>query len=278
MGNLMATKKTSKTRRSAAKRPAKRKTASKATTKRKPAKKTAAKPKKRAAKAKPRAKTAGKKKRPAKPRPLTPTQQRAYISEIKTIVKQRVVFMKDFGVGETVIEPSMGVCQIAGIKRQSVDGRAEDYYIFSAGTAKVYVPMSQIENRGVRRPMTRPEVRKIYQQLKVPIHPTRGDARVQYLAYREVMKSGDPVKITKLLRELFTLDMMDELKGKEKEIMEQAKKFLVDEIAHVRDELKPKVLEDILECLEEMYRSKITKDKEARAKRVAAAEAAAAKA
>jgi RNA polymerase-interacting CarD/CdnL/TRCF family regulator len=84
------------------------------------------------------------------------------------------------------------------------------------------------------------------------------------------MRSGDPIKITRLLRELFTLDKMDELKGKEKEIMEQAKKFLVDEISFINEHPKAQVQEEIEESLGQMYKRKITKDREARAKRVAA--------
>ena len=95
-------------------------------------------------------------------------------------------------------------------------------------------------------------------------------AEGRYLAYREVMKSGEPAKISRLLRELFMLDKMDELKGKEKEIMEQAKKFLVDEIAFIREELASIILEEVHECLETMYRKKVDKDKIARAKRRAA--------
>jgi CarD family transcriptional regulator len=208
--------------------------------------------------------------RGSKPRYLTPKEQKSYIEEIKAIVKSRGSVMKSFQVGDTVVEPSIGVCRIDGVKRQTIDNLVEDYYIFSSGSARVYVPVSQIEKRGVRRPMTKLEIRKIHQQLKVPITPTRTDARMQYLVYREVMRSGDPIKITRLLRELFTLDKMDELKGKEKEIMEQAKKFLVDEISFINEHPKAQVQEEIEESLGQMYKRKITKDREARAKRVAA--------
>jgi CarD family transcriptional regulator len=224
---------------------------------------TTAKPKKaRSSSAKRVAKT-----RATQDRRQSPKQQQAYIAEIKALVKSRGSAMKAFAVGDTVVEPSVGVCRIEGIRRQRIDDKIEDYYIFNSGTAKVYVPLSQIQRRGVRRPMTRQQIRKIYSQLRVPVAINRHDARMQYLTYREVMRSGDPVKITRLLRELFTLDKMDELKGKEKEIMEQAKKFLVEEIAFIQDHPRAKVQEDIEESLGAMYRRKVTKDREARAKR-----------
>lgn len=194
-------------------------------------------------------------------------QQDAYVAEIKNLVKKRGAFMKSFVVGETVVEPSVGVCQIAGIKSQQIDGQMEDYYIFNSGSARVYVPHSQIDKRGVRRPMTANEVKKILNQMKSPVTPTRGDARLQYLAYRDIMRSGEPSKICRLLRELYTLDKMDELKGKEKEIMEQAKKFLVDEISFIQEAQKNDIIEMIEDHLDQMYKRKQVKDKEARAKK-----------
>ena len=56
------------------------------------------------------------------------------------------------------------------------------------------------------------------------------------------------------------LDESDELKGKEKEIMEQAMSFLVDEILFVTQESKTKVRRDIEDCLGKMYKKKVDKD------------------
>lgn len=215
--------------------------------------------------------TAQKRSKTLRPRPLSRSKQEAYIAEIRSIVKKRGAAMRDFRVGDVVVEPSIGVCRIEGITSQRVDDRTEDFYIFNSGSAKVYVPVSQIERRGVRRPMSREEIKRVYTQLRVPVQPTRGDARLQYLSYREVMRSGEPLKISRLLRELYTLDKMDELKGKEKEIMEQAKKFLADEISYIRDDPKQKVMDDIQESLEQMYKRKVSKDREARARRATAA-------
>ncbi|MEO8376323.1 MAG: hypothetical protein ABI579_01520, partial [Candidatus Sumerlaeota bacterium] len=98
--------------------------------------------------------------------------------------------------------------------------------------------------------------------LKQPVSPNRDDARLQYNNYRDIMKSGDPMKIAKLLRELYILDQADDLKGKEKEIMEQAKKFLCDEVAYIRQVSKATVTEQINEALRQMYKKKVSKDKE----------------
>jgi RNA polymerase-interacting CarD/CdnL/TRCF family regulator len=168
----------------------------------------------------------------------------------------------DFKIGETLVEPTVGICQLEGIRRIKMDGLEENYYIFKAQNARVLVPRSQINKRGIRKPMTKDDVKKIFAFLKIPVSPTRSDARIQYMSYRNVMKSGDPQKITKLLRDLYTLDELDELKGKEREIMDQARRFLCDEIAYVRGVSKTSILERINESLRTMYKKKVQKERE----------------
>ena len=165
-----------------------------------------------------------------------------------------------FRVGDTVVEPTIGICNVEGIRRMTVDGREEDYFIFHSGKARVMVPRSQLAKRGIRKPMTKEAVRKLYAQLRMPLSPSRGDARQMYLNYRDIIKSGDPQKICKLIRDLYVLDEMDELKGKEKEIMEQALNFLLDEIVFVTGESKTKARSEIEESLARMYKKKQDKE------------------
>ncbi|CAN5185406.1 hypothetical protein BH09SUM1_BH09SUM1_13840 [soil metagenome] len=167
-----------------------------------------------------------------------------------------------FNIGETIIEPTNGICTMEGMRKMKVDGKDMVVYIFQATSAKVYVPADQIENRNIRRPMDREDVKKVLASLKQPVSPNRDDARLQYTNYRDIMKSGDPMKIAKLLRDLFILDQADDLKGKEKEIMDQAKKFLCDEIAYIRQVSKAQVLEQVNEALRQMHKKKVSKDKE----------------
>lgn len=170
--------------------------------------------------------------------------------------------MMRFTKGEMVVEPSIGICEVVGMKVMHVDGQDMTVYIFNAQNANIYVPADQVVRRGIRRPMTREDIKRILAKLKQPTSPNRSDARLQYVNYRDIMKSGDPNKITSLLRDLYILDQTDDLKGKEKEIMEQAKKFLCDEISHVREVSKATVTETLNEALRQMYKKKMTKDKE----------------
>lgn len=176
-----------------------------------------------------------------------------------------------FRIGDTVVEPTIGVCRVQGIRKMVVDGAIEEYFIFQAPTAKVLVPKSQLTKRGIRRPMTKDDIKKVTTTLRMPVSPIRGDARTQYLDYQETLKSGDPGRISKLLRNLYILDQSDDLKGKEKELMEQARKFLVDEITFIKGTPKTQILNDINESLRQMYRKKTQKDREGSREKVTAA-------
>ncbi|MCX7018963.1 MAG: CarD family transcriptional regulator [bacterium] len=180
----------------------------------------------------------------------------------------------EFKTGDTVVEPSIGICEVEGIRKMTVDGQEMVYYVFHAqNNTKVMVPKTQMEKRGVRRPMSKDDAKKVMVLLKQPTSPNRNDARLQYTAYREVINSGDPARISKLLRDLYTLDLANELKGKEREIMEQARKFLVDEITFIRNDSKTKVLDEINEALKQMYKKKVQKEREEKKKRNASSAA-----
>ncbi len=173
--------------------------------------------------------------------------------------------MMKFQIGETIIDPPNGICTMEGMRRMPADGEERTFYIFGVAAAngvRVYVPEEQIERRNIRRPMDREDVKRVLASLKQPVSPNRDDARLQYNYYRDIMKSGDPMRIARLLRDLYILDQQDDLKGKEKEIMEAAKKFLCDEISYVRQTSKSQVTEQINESLRQMYKKKQTRDKE----------------
>jgi CarD family transcriptional regulator len=173
----------------------------------------------------------------------------------------------EFKIGDIVVEPSIGICKIEGIRQMPVDGEIRTFYVFhAANNASVMVPTNQIEKRGVRRPMAKEDARKVMTVLKTPAATNRNDAKMQYTHYREILNSGDPTRIAKLLRDLHTLDQTNELKGKEKEIMEQARTFLVNEISHIKDESKTKISDDITDSLRQMYKKKVQKDRELRKK------------
>ncbi|MCX7767030.1 MAG: hypothetical protein N2246_10045, partial [Candidatus Sumerlaeia bacterium] len=165
-------------------------------------------------------------------------------------------------IKQIVVEPTVGICEVEGVRRMTIDGVEKDFYILRSGNARVMIPTDQIERRGIRAPMSAEDIKKIFAALKVPVSPSRGNTKAQYLGYREILKSGNPQKIAKLLRDLYTLEQVDELKGKERDIMEQSRKFLCDEICYVTGQSRTKVMERINQSLKSMYKKKISKERQ----------------
>ncbi len=175
--------------------------------------------------------------------------------------------MAAFKTGDKVVEPNIGICEILGIRRMEVDGVQMDFYIFEGqnGTT-VLVPCDQIEKRGVRPPMTKEQATKILDSLKVPTSPERETPHTQYTKYREILNTGNPQKISKLLRDLYILDQNRALRGKEREVMEQAKKFLIEEIQFVTQSSRKEITDDVERCLKEMFKKKADKECEQKQK------------
>jgi RNA polymerase-interacting CarD/CdnL/TRCF family regulator len=165
-------------------------------------------------------------------------------------------------VGEVVVEPSTGICTVEGLRRMQIDGRMDNFYIFQSGKARIMIPQSQVPSRGIRKPMSRALVKKMLSLLKVPVSPVRDETQPPYIGYREIVRTGDPMKINRLLRELYILDQGDELRGKERDLLEYSKRLLCDEISFVKNLPKIKVMEDINKSLEAMYKKKLAKDRQ----------------
>lgn len=184
------------------------------------------------------------------------------------IVEAIEIDQDELKIGEWVVEPTIGICQVQGLRTMDFGKKKEDFFVFhAANNASVLVPESNLKRRGVRRPMTADKVKKLFVQLKVPTTPVKQEARVQYNQYRETLLSGNPDRIGKMLRDLYSLEQGNDLKGKEKEMREAAFSFLRDEIAWVRhDKDNTKATDDINEALKQMYKKKVTKDREAKKK------------
>lgn len=175
--------------------------------------------------------------------------------------------MIEFKTGDKVVEPTIGICEIQGIRRMKVDGKETDFYVFAGpNNTTVLVPKYQIERRGVRPPMTKEEIKKVMASLKVPTSPEKDSPHNQYTKYREILNTGDPAKISRLIRDLYILDQNNALRGKEREIMELALKFLIDEICYVREESHTKIKEEIDDALRQMFKKKAQKEREEKKK------------
>jgi len=163
----------------------------------------------------------------------------------------------EFSVGETVVEPSIGICEIKGKTRLQIDDKVEDFFIFHSGTAKVMIPKSQLKKRGIRKPISPKEVKKIYKLLSDYKEVSRDVSRQQYINDMNILKRGNIIEIATLLKSLYTVELVTELKGKEKEIFNNAKRVVIDELMYVTKKSKAIVNNEIDKSLAEISKKRL---------------------
>lgn len=150
-----------------------------------------------------------------------------------------------FEAGEMAVHPAHGVGEVLGVEHREVGGQKTAFYVMrivETGT-KVMVAVSAAEAVGLRRVMSTSEASKVLQILRAPevavdIQPWTKRHRV----YTEMLKSGSPYEIAKVLRDMYRLKFDKDLSFGERRLLDQAKGLLVHELALARNH-KPAAIE-----------------------------------
>jgi CarD family transcriptional regulator len=139
-----------------------------------------------------------------------------------------------FKVGEMAVHPAHGVGEVAQIEERDFGGRKSACYVlrmFDSGL-KVMVPTEAAPRVGLRPVMKKREAQKILDILRAPevavdVQPWNR----RFRAYTEMLKSGLPSEIAKVLRDMYRLKFDKDLSFGERRLLDQARSLLVQELA-----------------------------------------------
>lgn len=139
-----------------------------------------------------------------------------------------------FRVGDTAVHPAHGVGEIAAIENRSLGGTPQDFYVIKIvdNGMKVMVPTTAVAQVGLRPVMSIKEADKILGILRAPevavdVQPWNR----RFRAYTDMLKSGSPYEIAKVLRDMNRLKFDKDLSFGERRLLDQAKSLLVKELA-----------------------------------------------
>ncbi|MDP3278727.1 MAG: CarD family transcriptional regulator [Deltaproteobacteria bacterium] len=155
--------------------------------------------------------------------------------------------VNSFKVGEKAVHPAHGVGEVMGIEVRDIAGNRASFYvikILETGT-KVMVPVTAPESVGLRAIMSTTEANKVLEVFRVDERSVgSGPWNRRQRAYNEMIKSGSPYEVAKVLRDLYSIKFKNEkdLSYGERRLMEQARGLLFREIA-----LAKKVTESAIE-------------------------------
>lgn len=158
-----------------------------------------------------------------------------------------------FKIGDKIVYPMHGAGVIEKIETKEILGEKREYFIIKMpiGDMKVMVPISNVEEVGVREIITAEEVEEIMfilrgQKSKMPQNWNR-----RYRLNMDRIKTGDIYEITSVVRNLTILESEKGLSTGERKMLSNAKQMLLSELVLVTgepyEEMEALVIKEIME-------------------------------
>lgn len=156
-----------------------------------------------------------------------------------------------FSVGETVVYPHHGAAFIEEIGTRTIRGEDKLYLMLKVaqGDLTIWVPAENVDLVGVRDVVGREGLDQVFEVLRAPFteEPTNWSRR--YKANLEKLASGDVIKVSEVVRDLWRRDQDRGLSAGEKRMLAKARQILISELALAEktdEEKASTVLDEVL--------------------------------
>lgn len=157
-----------------------------------------------------------------------------------------------FEVGETVVYPHHGAATIIEVKDRVIKGEKKKYLKLNVtqGDLVIEVPAENVDLVGVRDVIGKEGLEQVFSVLRAPFteEPTNWSRR--YKANLEKLASGDVIKVSEVVRDLWRRDQeVKSLSAGEKRMLAKARQILVSELAlaeKTNEEKASELLDEVL--------------------------------
>ncbi|GAA3941838.1 MULTISPECIES: CarD family transcriptional regulator [Microbacterium] len=156
-----------------------------------------------------------------------------------------------FEVGETVVYPHHGAATIIEVKDRVIKGETKKYLKLNVtqGDLIIEVPAENVDLVGVRDVIGQEGLDHVFEVLRAPFteEPTNWSRR--YKANLEKLASGDVIKVSEVVRDLWRRDQDRGLSAGEKRMLAKARQILVSELAlaeKIDEEKAGELLDEVL--------------------------------
>lgn len=143
----------------------------------------------------------------------------------------------DFKIGDKSVHPHHGVGEVTAIEAKEIAGQKKTFYILKIvdNGMKVMVATDAAARLGLRKVISRTEAKKVFDVLREKkIAVTSQPWNRRYREYIEMLNSGSPFEVAKVLRDLSLLKSDKDLSFGERGLLDKAKSLLVTELAVAR--------------------------------------------
>jgi CarD family transcriptional regulator len=162
----------------------------------------------------------------------------------------------DLAVGDKAVHPSHGLGEVIAIEHRELGGAKGEFYILrmndNGREMRVMVPRSAAVSVGLRPVMSAKEADRVLDTMRarevaVDLQPWSR----RFRAYTEMIKSGWPQEVAKVLRDMYRLKFDKDLSFGERRLLDQAKSLLMKELAAA----KSVTLAELQAEVDEMFRA-----------------------
>ncbi len=140
-----------------------------------------------------------------------------------------------FKIGDRAVYPAQGVGVVEKIESREFCGQTHDFYILRIidNDMTIMIPVGNAGHVGLRTLMSKDKVETIYSALgeKQSGSPAIASWSRRQREYNDKIKTGDPMDVAEVLRELYLIREEKELSYGEKKVLELARRLLVKELA-----------------------------------------------
>ena len=141
----------------------------------------------------------------------------------------------DLKIGEIVVYPKHGVGEIAKIETMEISNIKTSFYVVKMEQSKltIRVPIDKKNEVGLRKISSKKIIEEVYSTLKLKpkIRRIMWSRRAQ--EYEAKIFSGDPIKISEVVRDLFRKSSQAEQSYSERQMFQVAIERLAREVAAV---------------------------------------------
>jgi CarD family transcriptional regulator len=153
-----------------------------------------------------------------------------------------------YAPGDVAVHPAHGLGEIVGIEIKEAGGQRVAFYVLKIREtgAKVMIAVEAAANVGLRPVMTASAAAEVLDVLRAPeVATTAQPWTRRHRIYTEMLKSGAPDAIAKVLRDMSRLRHDKDLSFAERKLLDQAKGLLLGELSAATGKPRPAMEKDL---------------------------------
>lgn len=156
-----------------------------------------------------------------------------------------------YHVGDKVVYPMHGAGIIEAIEKKLILGKIVEYYIlkFPVGAMKVMVPVSSVDNVGLREVICLHEYSNVLQILSGAETQMPENWNRRYRINLDKIKSGDIYQVADVVRNLILRDKERSLSTGERKMLNNARQILISELVLATDYKE----DEVYKTIDEIY-------------------------